>query len=222
MSVADAGVDFSVAPSDYAELHRNYYEYVVHLVYRQGIDYQAKEDVASEILLRFYERDFLSKYDPARVFEYAGEARPARFKTFLSSFVLTYVQSYRDRQRRRWERELNLIDHPSFHEGGEASFLDSYVCSTEGVLARTLDVDEVNDQLYIGYIRTRLALVPRRSKKDICDLARLFDAVVAQVHFEGKYNVRELQEIFGISSTATHSWLGWLRLNIRKILDGDQ
>lgn len=92
------------APQDYEEMFKEYYGYVCQLVCKFGIEEQSKEDVASSILLRFYERDFLAKFDPSLEFEYQQVKRPARFKTFLSGFVELYVRHHRDNQGKRASR----------------------------------------------------------------------------------------------------------------------
>lgn len=203
-------LDFFSAPKDYAELFTMYYDYVVGLVHKMGIDVQRKEDVASEILLRFYERDFLHRFDPSLVFSYNGEPRPARFKSFLNAFVMAYVRNHRDRQNRLRRRELLICNMPVV-EGG-ATWIEVF-----GDIESD-DYSYLDEEELVNTLREYLRLVPRRSSVDRCDLLKLFDAVLAQVRLEGKCSVEYLQEQFGISSTAVHSWLGWLRVNVAEAL----
>jgi len=93
------------APESYEQLFDEYFNYTVGLVKKLGIDPQRAEDVASSIILRFYERDFLSKFDPTLVFDYKGSKRPARFKSFLNAFVSVYCRHYRQRQNIEKSRE---------------------------------------------------------------------------------------------------------------------
>lgn len=209
-----AAIDYSVAPSSYEELFKTYYSFVVGLVGKQGISVDNREDVASEILLRFYERDFLSEFNPDLTFEVNGRIVKARFKSFLSAFVVNYVRSHRDRQNLRAKREPLIID--STIPGSEHSpylFLNA--------LEKDYYLDDYSglyEEALVTKIREYLKTVPRKSRQDQCDLVALFDTVVQQVRVNGKYSVKELQARFGVSPTAIHTWLGWMRLNIAKAL----
>ena len=212
--MAKTAIDYTVAPSSYDELFRNYYSFVVGLVGKQGIAPDNREDVASEILLRFYERDFLNEFNPELTFEVKGKVVRARFKSFLSAFVVNYVRSHRDRQNLRMRREPLIIDGPLL--GSESSF------GSPGHLAIEPHEDDYSalyEEELVVKLREYLKVVPRKSRQDQCDLLKLFDAVVEQVRKNGKYSVKELQVIFGVSPTAIHSWLGWLRQNITEALE---
>lgn len=205
-----ATIDYSVAPDSYEELFKTYYSFVVGLVGKQGISLDNREDVASEILLRFYERDFLNEFNPNLTFEVNGRLVRARFKSFLSAFVVNYVRSHRDRQNLRAKREPLVIDQAVYpdgfiYAGAESGYEDDYSALYEEEL--------------VLKIRDYLKTVPRKSRQDQCDLIALFDTVVQQVRTNGKYSVKELQAKFGVSPTAIHTWLGWMRLNIAKALE---
>lgn len=215
MKIADNGVDHASAPADYAELFEKYYQYVVTIVRRMGIWPVHAEDVACEILLRFYERDFLSKFDPTMVFEYEGQERPARFKSFLTKFVMTYVRGHYDKQQRRADREVLLCDRPIGN--GTDTWINLFGDTVDAVDADVIEALSENE--LVTRLREYIKTVPRRSKYDTCDLVALFDAVVKQIHTDGKYNITALRGVFGISSTAMHSWMWWLRANIATALD---
>jgi hypothetical protein len=102
----------NTAPTNYEALFDMYYDYVCKLVRKFGIDEQNKEDVASDVLLRFYERNFLEKFDPDFVTEYNGEIKPARFQSFLNAFVSLYVRGHRGNQKLRKDREPLMVDKP--------------------------------------------------------------------------------------------------------------
>jgi DNA-directed RNA polymerase specialized sigma24 family protein len=219
--IVNDGADFYAAPKDYAELFSKYYDFVVNLVRRMGIDESRKEDVASEILLRFYERDFLNEFDPTMTFEYQGEIRPARFKSFLSKFVLAYVRGHWDKQRRLHTREVLIVDSPiavAGHMFGHQQLTwidvhgDPVPSSEEDIIA------ELNEQELVDDLRRHLKTIPRRSRFDTCDLPALFDAVVAQIRATGTWDVAVLRAQFGVSSTAMHSWMWWLRGNLSTYL----
>jgi DNA-directed RNA polymerase specialized sigma24 family protein len=225
VSTDDDAVDFTAAPKDYEDLYRTYFDYVVSLVRRHGIQDASSEDVASEILLRFFERDFLTIFDPTMVFEYKGESRPARFKSFLSKFVLRYVRGHWDRQHRLLTHERLICDMPV--GGGPASslsgtanaatWLELHADSAEDHAA---DVIEAFDEAkLINECRDYLKAVPRKSHFDHCDLVALFDAIVEQVHTTGQCSVSTLRKQFKIGPTAMHSRIWWLRENLAQALD---
>ncbi len=222
MRIADNGVDFMSAPTDYAELFQKYYRYVVILVRRCGIDDSRKEDVASDILLRFFERDFLNKFDPTMVFNHDGQDRPARFKSFLTKFVLVYLRGYKDKQFRQSSRELLLCDMPltSTRLGwpGDSNSTWLEVFGTPEPGADTDVLADMDEQLLVDELRAYIKQVPRRSQFDTCDLLALFDSVIRQVREQGTWNVNELRAEFNVSATAMHSWLWWLRANLAAAL----
>lgn len=216
MPVQDNGADTVSAPADYAALYTQYWDYVLTLVRRFGFEENKREDVAAEILLRFYERDFLSVFDPTLVFEYQGQERPARFKSFLTKFVLTYLRGLKDKQRRQSNREKLLCDTLVGNQEivpWVEVFGDTMPGADEIALGRLEEEDLVAE------LRAFITRVPRRSAYDTCDLVKLYDAVIEQVREHGVWDVAALRQQFGVSSTAMHSWLWWLRENLAAALD---
>lgn len=198
-------------PASFEELHATYYKYVVGLVRKLGIEPQRAEDVAQDILLRLYERNIIEMFDPDKVIKHRGEVRPARFKSFLSSHVEHYVRGKRERQNINLRREPLKCDQP-VSDGGPA-WIEVFG-PTEGLDTSDLEMGEL-----LTAIRAHLATVPRRSKQDIADLPRLFECMWAQAETTGKYDVKILMKIFGVSNTAIHSWIGLLRTQIRVVLE---
>lgn len=220
MTITANGVDYKSAPSDYAELFRVYYKYVVNLVGTFGIEENNKEDVASEILATFFARGFLEKFDPTLVFEYKGEQRPARFRSFLSRFVTTYVRGYYDKQKRLAGREVQICD-VNFSSDSDAgsnhsTWVNLYGETTPGPEDDVLETLMEHD-IYQG-LRTYLSSVPRRSVSDRCDLVELFDAVRQQALEKGFIDIAALKDTFGVSSTAMHTWVWWLKENLAAAL----
>ncbi len=222
-STDDEPVDFSTAPDNYEDLYRTYFDYVCSLVRRHGIQEASSEDVASEILLRFFERDFLSVFDPTLVFEYKGEARPARFKSFLSKFVIRYVRGHWDRQHRLLSHEKLLCDMPlgtGYSISGDANTATWLDVHGEAAEDHAADVIEAVDEAQlIALCRDHLKTVPRKSHFDQCDLVAVFDAIVEQLHTTGQYSVSDLRRTLGIGPTAMHSRIWWLRENLAQVLD---
>lgn len=218
----DNGVDYVSAPADYAELFERYYDYVVALVKRSGIDDVRKEDVAMEILLRFIERGSLEAFDPTLVFHFDGKDRPAKFRSYLTRFVLAYVRGHWDRQARLGARELLIWDMPMSEGAGwgddaPSTWGELYGGSSPGPEDEVCDVLE--EQERVKYLRDYIAGVPFRSRYDTCDLVALFDEVIRQIREQGGWNVAELRRTFGVSTTAMHTWMWWLRSNLAYALD---
>jgi hypothetical protein len=219
VNIVNSGVDYRSAPADYADLFRIYYPYVVLLVKRAGVDPQNAEDVASEILLRFQERDFLNAFDPTLTFEYQGELRPARFKSFLSKFVLVYTRGLRDRYTRQNTREMQIIDDMWDADDPAISPWRTWVSNHTTIPGHEDDVVAcLVEESIVAEMRAYLATIPRRSRFDTCNLVALFDAMVDQVRRTGTYSATDLRRIFGVSSTAMHTWIRWLRINLANYL----
>jgi hypothetical protein len=185
-----------------------------------GIDENNKEDVACEVLLRFMERGSLEKFDPSLTFYYRGQMRPARFKSYLSRAVDKYTRGYRDKQNKLACREALLCSTtPNNNKDTSVSaavswadiYGDSHDDHADGVL------DMITEQAEADGVRTLLARVPRRSAHDRCDLAALYDAVRTQILAFGEYDITILKEHFGVSSTAMHTWMWWLKENLAAI-----
>lgn len=202
------------APVDYEMLHRTYYAYVCGLVGQQGIPSDRREDVASDILLRFMERDFLNPeigFDPTHTFVRGGEVKTARFKSFLNAFVISYVRGHRDRINNRSQRERLILDAHQAFPGG-VTFIDVIgpVIEDDVALADVFGSD------FVSRFRDYLVTVPKRSSADRCDLVLLFDLICRQVEEDGKITTKVLQERFGVSSSAISSWISVLRRHVRE------
>ena len=217
MTIDKSGVDYVSAPRDYAELFRIYYPYVVSLVRKWGISEDRKEDVASEILIRFMEKGCLETFDPTMVFVYDGKERPARFRSFLSRFVIAYTRGYLERQQQLARRELQLCNVPVGEPdaSGPTQWVDVYGEPIPDIADAILDMIEATET--VEHWKKELAKVPRRSPADNCDLPALLDAVVEQVLEYGIWDVPKLCERFGKKTTAMHAWLWWMRANLAPI-----
>lgn len=220
MTITASGVDYMSAPQDYAALHRDYFTYTVNLVAKHGINENDKEDVAAEIMLRLMERGLLEKFDPSLTFEYDGEQRPARFRTYYSRAVTTYVKGYRDKQMRLHRRELQICDTTSdatspgneFPHRDSHNWVDAFAPThddhADGVLEMMVEEQEAEG------IRNYLREVPKRSPHDTCDLVELFNAVRAQGLAFGECDISALEAKFGICTTTLYNWIWWLRVQI--------
>lgn len=230
MTTIDSDVDYVSAPANYADFFRLYYDYTVNFVAKLGIDDNNKEDVASEILMRFLERHSLEKFDAELSFYYREEMRPARFRSYYSRSIEMYARGMRDKQKKLARRELQVCDvvngpgdQPGSNTvdvpwGGKSSHtsLGEFLAEpcqdhSDGVL------DAMTEEAEAEGIRRALAMIPARSAHDRCDLVAVYDAVRTQVLAYGEYDINRLREHFGVSSTAMHSWIWWLKENLAVI-----
>jgi hypothetical protein len=219
----DSKQDHAHAPRDYDELYRQYRAYMLNLVrmYRKNMPENMVEDVVSDIVTSMMARDLLGKFDPTAEFEFEGEMRPARFKTYLSKTVLTYLKGHRDKYGRRRKHEYISLDTPIPNSGGVpvgatanwAGFqAEMHISPEDEVLTELADRESRAD------CRAYLATVPRRSPSDRCDLAALFDAVCEQIDTRGEWDIPILKDRFGVSPTAMHGWLWFMREELASYL----
>lgn len=224
MTVTENDVDYVSAPSNYADLFTIYYSYVINLCGQFGIDDNNKEDAASEILTRFMERRSLEKFDPHLEFEYRGEARPARFKSYLSRAVDMYSRGIRDKQHKLARREYQINDVvpvPGQHQSewilgsANARWVEVFGEATPDPADGVHDM--FDEEVEANTVRALLAQVPLRSTQDRCDLVALYDAVRIQILTYGEYDISVLKDRFQVSTTAMHSWMWWLKTNLATI-----
>lgn len=187
----------SAVPEDYTALHRQYFRYVVALVMKAGIHPDNAEDVASDIMFRFWERDFLTAYDP----NYGGEGR-GRFVTFLSGFVTTYVRSHRERQNRE-VRRYECVD----------AVEESFVASAQH------DYYNCDFVELVAVLRDIVSQEKPRSHMDVCDLTGMLELLLTQVIRDGVVSVREMQSVFGISQSTAYTWRSRLMKVLRNGLE---
>lgn len=197
----------SVIPADYDDLFRRYYGTIVRYVIKGNIPIDRADDVASEILTSIVAKDILSYYRPDFVSTYKGVSRPARFETFFIEVVKTYVRGHRDKGHRYARREiLSRGDDTGY-------FLDLAVG----------DLDPAEQpwayRMMVRQVREHLASLPRRSYKDRCDLAKLFDSIVRQVEETGRKDVEALMAEFGVSRAGMWKWIGYLRAEMAVVLN---
>lgn len=202
-------------PADFTELFGHYYDYVVRLVKKAGIEPQNAEDVAMTILSKFYEKDALSDYDPTRTREINGVARTTQFSTFLSGFVLVYVQHYRDRQNVTKWREVLKVDSTvtvGGPDGAEKNWLD-----VQGHVTRD-DHDDLLLQDLAASITAHLKTREGTGRARRVALTDFFSRLMVEVTVDARINVARLAEEYQVSPQAVYKWLDTLRAEIDIVL----
>lgn len=177
-------------PSSYDELFDQYFDYVKGLVWKLGI--RANEDVAQEIILRFYARGFLTEYNPAVV----SHGKQTSFKAFLRAFVERYSRHYRERQGVHDFREPVICDRPT---ASGKLFVEVHQKPHYDDPSAALD-----EQALVLLCRERLSEVPNRGRRD---LLRLFNLIVPMVSSQEKLDRNELARQYGVSPSVISSML---------------
>lgn len=164
--------DIYTAPKDYEQLFLDYFSYACSLVRKLGIRSDKVEDTASEILIRFMERDFLPKFDPGVERQHRGVTYRTSFQKFFAVFVEHYVRGIRDREKRLRHREHLICDMP-VPRGNDATqmWIEVHGAPVDGG-----DV-EVLERAVITEVRDYLATVPVRGMRNFLVL---YDHVVEQ------------------------------------------
>lgn len=211
MLEALSAVDYVRPPSGYAAFYEMYYGHITAIVRKSGIEQQSVDDVADDIVTRLIEIDIIGKFDENYVIIRNGKLVPPRFKTFLDAHVNKYIMGKRDKLDNIKKHEILICDSVVDDENNR--WIDKMYVIDCSAFA------ELEEQHLIESIRSYLSTLPPRSVKDICNLVKLFDSVVEQVHSLGKYNVRDLQRQFGVSNVAIYSWLNLLRRRSREVLE---
>ncbi len=206
MSTTTAGV-----PKDYSELFSMYRTYVETLISQLGVAPENKEDVASDIFLKLYERDIIGMFD---VNHQGWQGRQVKFKTFLSAFVLSYARGMRDRAYKYRMREPLLCDTIiRNHWGGGLMWIAVYGPSSEDTQFLIYENQEAERTL-VARLRQRLSEIER--PKTRCDLLELFDEAVRLVRRDGVLSYAELSATLGVNIRSVRSWMKWIAGQLRE------
>lgn len=206
----------NIIPTDYADLFREYYQYVTLLVRKAGIPEIEAEDVAMSILMTFMEKGALEDYDPERIVVRNGVERTAAFRTFLSGFVLIYVRHYRERIQTRSFREGFSTETVMYVEGDTGTpvtYMDLHApVQNEGY-------DDLMAEDLIVEIREHIGKIKPRNGNDRMDLTLFFDVILDQIQEHDEVRPSELAEMFGINRSTTFNWLRSLRKEIALVVE---
>lgn len=198
----------SVVPTSYAELFQHYYPYVVKLVRKFSIYESDVEDVAMTILMKFMENDALADYDPE--YQIRG-GKPARFMTFLSGFVASYIRHYVERQNAMRVRNYVSVDQSVLgawsesHEKSPGTWIDVYGPKHYD------DLREVEDAQFLSAVRSHLSKLPVTGQRDF---ALLFELIIDQLHERGRLHKTELAGLFGVGPTSIDNWIKQLQVHV--------
>lgn len=184
-------------PVDYGQLFDWYFEYIKRIVSRNGIQEQDVEDVASEILVRFIDKDYLTKFEEGRWFDTPDGRKQSRFQGYLASIVGKYVLNYRDKQRLSAEREPVRNEMPvQGHDGSAAMWIEVYAPAVEG------GYEVIESQLvHDGLVREAVEVLSRCRSRSRVPLSWVFTKAVEQIERSGRVSRWEMAQEAGVSDT---------------------
>ena len=189
-------------PSDIGELYEHYIGVVRAEVLRAGIDAKDVEDVAHDLIVKFWEKDFISEYDPTKVFDTASGKKRARFKTLLRSFIRNYVRQDLDKQRNRARREPVHLEAPAFvGESGPVAWIE--VIGGEEEIGPSVELRDLFRRAY-----AHLRSIPAEGQRN---LAHVFEVMLALADETGKCDRRRVAKRFGISPASASDWMNMVR-----------
>lgn len=220
MATTTNGADWKSAPESYDAFYRQYQPVFVSLAAKNGIDEHNREDVASELMERCMRFDVLKKFDPNLYFDYKGEKRQARFRTYVGNFAELALRGKRDKQNTLKQRELLICDQVMNEEddnGNKSTWREHFGKAEQEPDHADIVIEALASDQEAQAVRARLAEVAPRSPNDECDLVALFDALREQVLTYGEYRVKDLQPKFGCSNTTLANRIWWLKANLAHI-----
>lgn len=138
--------DYVNAPPDYGTFHKQYLSYTRHLVSKFGVPPSDLDDVVSDIMIRFLERDSIGVF--SRDWESRSATGYSNFRSYYSRFVVTYAQG-KNRNVRRHSGRYVLICDASVDDDGRTTWLDEHAPTEafEDRAAEDLDFESLVSQL---------------------------------------------------------------------------
>lgn len=155
--------DYVNCPPDYGTWFKQYLTYTRYLVSQFNIPPSDVEDVVSEIMIRFMERDSLGEFVPT--WKTQSKTGRSNFRSYYSRFIVDYAPGKNRNVRRHASRNLLLCDATT-DEDGSQTWLDAHA-QTE-----TFETAAMEEMAFE-------ALVASLRQKVDPELASTVDAVVA-------------------------------------------
>lgn len=154
--------DYVNAPPDYGIFYKQYFTYTRFLVSKFGVPSSDLEDVVSDIMTRFLERDSIGVFSS----EWASRSATGRsnFRSYYSRFVVTYAQGKNRNVRKHAGRNVLICDAPA-DDDSRSTWLDEHAPTT------SFEADVVSDMSFESLVKGLRAQVAP-------ELSSAVDAVV--------------------------------------------
>jgi hypothetical protein len=134
--------DYVNAPPDYGTFFKQYITYTRFLVSRFGVPPSDLEDVVSDIMTRFLERDSIGVFSGD--WDSRSVTGKSNFRSYYSRFVVTYAQGMNRNVRRHSSRNVLICDAPVDDES-RATWVDEHAPteSFEDATVRNMDFESL-------------------------------------------------------------------------------
>lgn len=173
--------DYDECPPDYGVFFEQYQGYTRHLVWTMGVAPREIDDVVSEIMTRFMERDSLGEFD--RAWATRSATGKSVFRSYYSRFVVTYARGKHRNNVRHVKRFSLLCDAPLGDENG-TTWIEQHDVDVEGI---GVPHYEVEFSSLVESLRARVG-------------DELMDVVSELVEETGKIKLSDLATKLGVSA----------------------
>ena len=192
--------DFDNCPPDYGKFYEQYRGFIYHLVWSMGVAPREMDEVVSEIITRFIERDSLGEFRP----DWATRSAKGRsvFRSYLARFVVTYARGKHRNNVRFVKRYSLLCDAPVGDDSG-ARWIDQH------------DAERVEVDGLPSYGVEYAALVEALGEAVGSDV---MDVVTGMVEESGRIKLKDLEERLGISARRARETRAALQLAAQRVL----
>lgn len=212
----------TVAPDNYTDFCEQYAPYVSGLLRTKGCPVTEVEEMTQEIMTKMIEKDIIHIFEPELVFEFDGEPRPARFKSFVSAFVSKYSMSQGERSSKYRYRNQLILDAP-LNDEADATFGDILLGSDESP-EDYLVAHELPEAYH--KLRAHLAVIPlmknpkRTPRLSHVTLRDVFDVMYSNTYSMTKtskhLDPQPLRDKYEVSENAARRWMDVVRAEAQK------
>lgn len=187
--------DYVNAPPDYGTFFKQYKNYTRSLVLQFGVPPSDLEDIVTDIMVRFFERDSLGVF--SREWKTRSDTGRSNFRSYYSRFVVTYARG-KNRNVRHHSSHYLLICDAAVDEESSTTGLDmlSSTSSFESDLVNQLDFESLVEQL-----RTQVG----------SQLSETLDAVIEVALGTPVFRITELAKTMGVSPSEARNKLAAVR-----------
>lgn len=187
--------DYVNAPPDYGTFFRQYKNYTRSLVLKFGVPPSDLDDIITEIMIRFLERDSIGVF--SREWKTRSVTGKSNFRSYYSRFVVTYARGKNRNVRKHSSRNLLICDAP---------IDDEHTVTGIDLLASTVSFEQESDD----WMDFESLVSELRAQVDP-ELAPTVDVIVELAMGAPVIRVAELARALGVSKEDAESRLKLVR-----------